>query len=106
MSPGREAFWPVGFWHRRSRVVNLKSRLEGLLRLLLWACGQRSCVVQAQRHVHSATGPRLSARVTGSSQAFPVEGNPVGVMDPAGAASVRGGGGGQTWGPLSPCELA
>jgi hypothetical protein len=35
MSPGREAFWLSDFWHRRSRVVNLESRLEVLLGLLL-----------------------------------------------------------------------
>jgi hypothetical protein len=47
-----------------------------------WARGQRSCVVQ-QRHIHSATCSGLSAEFTGSSQAFPVEVNLVGVMDQA-----------------------
>ncbi len=63
MSPGARGVLAVYFWHRRSRVVNLESRFAGLvfLRLLLWACGQRACVVQAQRHVHSATGSGLSA---------------------------------------------
>ena len=66
-------------------MVNLESRLEGLLRLLLllWACGQRSCVVQAQRHVHSATCSGLSAGLTGSPHALAVEIDPVGVMDQA-----------------------
>ena len=40
-------------------------------------------VVQAQRHVHSATGSGLSAGLTGSSQALAVEIDPVGVMDQA-----------------------
>src|SRR5258708_10607287 len=106
MSPGRDAFWLSGFWHRRSRVVNLKSRLEGLLRLLLWACGQRSCVVQAQRHVHSATGSGISAGFTGSSQAFPVEVNPVGVMDQAVEDSVGVGGVADQWVPLIDGDLA
>jgi hypothetical protein len=75
-----------GLWHRRSRVVNLESRLEGLvflLLLLLWACGQRPCVVQAQRHVHSAIGSGLSAGLTGSPHALAVQVDPVGVMDQA-----------------------
>jgi hypothetical protein len=39
MSPGaREAFWLSGLWHRRSRVVNLESRLDGLVFLLLLLC--------------------------------------------------------------------
>ena len=37
---------------------SLKHGLESsfLLLLLLWACGQRPCVVQAKRHVHSSRG--------------------------------------------------
>src|SRR5229473_1801823 len=86
MSPGARGVLAVWFWHRRSRVVNLESRLEGLvfLLLLLWACGRRSCVVQAQRHVHSATCSGLSAGgFTSSPQALAVEIDPVGVMDQA-----------------------
>ncbi|MGY3146424.1 hypothetical protein ACVWYQ_003423 [Bradyrhizobium sp. USDA 3397] len=40
-------------------------------------------VVQAQRHVHRATGSGLSAGLTGSPQALAVEIDPVGVMDQA-----------------------
>src|SRR5258708_34459063 len=106
--PGREAFWLSGFWHRRSRVVNLESRLEGLvfLLLLLWACGRRSCVVQAQRHVHSATGSGLSAGFTGSPHALPVEIDPVGVMDQAVEDGVGVGGVADQRVPLIDGELA
>jgi hypothetical protein len=49
--PGREAFWLSGFWHRRSRVVNLESRFDGLVFLLLLLCcgnvGNALRVVQA-----------------------------------------------------------
>src|SRR5258708_30003404 len=106
--PGREAFWLSGFWHRRSSVVNLESRLEGLvfLLLLLWACGRRSCVVQAQRHVHSATGSGLSAGFTGSPHALPVEIDPVGVMDQAVEDGVGVGGVADQRVPLIDGELA
>jgi hypothetical protein len=65
-------------------VVNLESRLEILVRLLLLCCGHVGNtlrVVQAQRHVHSATGSGLSAGFAGSPQALAVEIDPVGVMD-------------------------
>ena len=68
-------------------MVNLESRLEVLLRLLLLLCcghvGNALRVVQAQRHVHSATGSGLSAGLAGSPQALAVEVDPVGVMDQA-----------------------
>jgi hypothetical protein len=51
ISPGREAFWLSVFWHRRSRAVNLESRLDGLVFLLLLLCcghvGNALRVVQA-----------------------------------------------------------
>jgi len=40
-------------------------------------------VVQAQRHVHSATGSGLAAGPTGTPQALAVEVDPVGVIDQA-----------------------
>jgi len=45
--------------------------------------GQRGCVVQAQRHVHSATCSGLSAGFAGSPHALPGEIDPVGVVDRA-----------------------
>src|SRR5882757_7985902 len=45
----------------------------------MWATPFR--VVQAQRHVHSATCSGLSVGLTGSPHALPVEIDPVGVMD-------------------------
>jgi len=85
MSPGAEAFWQSGFWHRRSRVVNLESRLEGVV--FCCSCcghvGNALRVVQVQRHVHSATGSGLPAGFAGSPQALAVEVDPVGVMDQA-----------------------
>jgi len=83
MSPGARGVLAVWFLASAKPRGQLKSRLEGHLCLLLSACGQRSCVVQAQRHVHSATGSGLSAGFTGSPQALSVEVNPVGVMDQA-----------------------
>jgi hypothetical protein len=84
MSPGARGVLAVSSLARASRGVNLESRFEGLLRLLfLWACGQRPCVVQAQRHVHSATCSGFSAGFAGSPQALAVEIDPVGVMDQA-----------------------
>src|ERR1700733_15359980 len=108
MSPGAGGVLAVYFWHRRSREVNLESRLEGVvfLLLLLWACGQRRCVVQAQRHVHSATGSGLSGGCTGSPQALSVEVNPVGVMDQAVEDSVGVGGVANQCVPLIDGELA
>src|SRR6202171_4943175 len=108
MSPGAQAFWLSGFWHRRSRVVNLESRLEGLvfLLLLLWACGQRSGVVQAQRHVHSATCSGLSAGFAGSPHALAVEIDAVGVMNQAVEDGVGVGGIADQRVPLIDGELA
>ena len=45
--------------------------------------GNALCVVQAQRHVHSATGSGLAAGLAGPPQALTVEVDPVGVMDQA-----------------------
>src|SRR5712691_7919089 len=50
---------------------------------MLWACGQRSCVVQAERHVHSATGSGLSGGLPVPAQAVAGEVDPVGVVDEA-----------------------
>jgi hypothetical protein len=33
--------------------LSFKKRLSRFLLLLLWVCGQRVCVVQAKRHIHS-----------------------------------------------------
>src|SRR6202022_4938353 len=63
-------------------------------------------VVQAQRHVHSAIGSGLAAGFTGSRQAFPVEVNPVGVMDQAVEDSVGVGGVADQCVPLIDGDLA
>jgi len=65
ISPSGEAFWPAG------SLASVKPRGQSgiatstffLLLRLLWACGQRDCVVQAQRHVHSAQVFRADCRV-------------------------------------------
>lgn len=65
ISPSGEAFWPAG------SLASVKPRGQSgiatstffLLLRLLWACGQRDCVVQAQRHVHGAQVFRADCRV-------------------------------------------
>ena len=63
----------------------LESRLELVVFLLrlLWACGQRLGVVQAQRHVHSVTGSGLSGGLPGSAQALASKVEPMGIVDEA-----------------------
>lgn len=83
ISPSGEAFWPAG------SLASVKPRGQSgiatstcfLLLRLLWACGQRDCVVQAQRHVHSATGSGLSGGLPGSPQALTGEVEPMGIVD-------------------------
>ena len=72
----------------RLKITFGEMRASGVRGLLvycsaLWACGQRPCVVQAQRHVHSATGSGLPTGLTGSAQALAVEIDAVSVMDQA-----------------------
>ena len=50
----------------------------------LWACGQRVCVVQAKRHVHSDMGSGLAVGLWAvAAQAVAGELEPVGVVDEA-----------------------
>jgi hypothetical protein len=86
-----------------------ESRLEVLLRLLLLCCGHVGNalrVVQAQRHVHSATGSGLSAGFAGSPQALSGEIDAVGVMDQAVEDGVGVGGIADQRMPLIDRELA
>ncbi|MGY3371980.1 hypothetical protein ACVWZL_009105 [Bradyrhizobium sp. GM2.4] len=64
-------------------MLNLQSRLEPLVFLspLLWACGQRDCVVQGQRHVHCVTAQAFPADC--SAEALSGEIEPIGIVDEA-----------------------
>jgi hypothetical protein len=74
------------------------------LLLLLWACGKRSCVVQAKWHVHSAAC--LSSGLTGAPQALACEVDPVIVVDEAVEYGVGVGGIADQRMPLVDRELA
>ena len=89
-------------------MVNLESRLEPFLFLLrlLWACGQRLGVVQAERHVHSVTGSDLSGGLPGSAQALAGEVEPMGIVDEAIEHGVSIGGISNEHMPLVHGELA
>jgi hypothetical protein len=63
-------------------------------------------VVQAQRHVHSATGSGLAAGLTGTPQALAVEVDPAGIMDQAVEDAVGVGGVADQRVPLIDGELA
>jgi hypothetical protein len=76
------------FWHRRSRAVNLKSRLEVFF---VCYCGHVGNALALSKRSGMSTAPLVQAfrlEFTGSSQAFAVEVNPVGVMDQAVEDSV------------------
>ncbi len=74
MWAGARGVLAVWFWQRRGRVVNFESRRDELV--FCCCCsghlGNALRVVQAKRHVHSATGSGLSAGL-GSSHALAVE---------------------------------
>ena len=86
----------------------LESRLELVVFLLrlLWACGQRLGVVQAQRHVHSVTGSGLSGGLPGSAQALASKVEPMGIVDEAIEHGVGIGGISNEHMPLVHGELA
>lgn len=66
----------------------LNHGLKSSLSVFASAVSNALRVVQAQRHVHSATCSGLAAGFTGSPHAFPVKIDPVGVMDQAVEAAL------------------
>ncbi len=59
----KSLLWRICGWGRGPFVRFNPAGWILLLRLLLrlWACGQRACVVQAKRHVHSPIAQRVVA---------------------------------------------
>jgi hypothetical protein len=90
-----EGFWLCGFWHRRSHLVNLESRLAELVFLLL-RCGHVGNALALSKRSGMSTAPLAQAFRPGlrvRRRLSPVEVNPVGAMDQAVEDGVGVGGG-------------